>query len=401
MPAWMEKIKSTLSAKADLKSLFIELQPDNRVNSFMSVSYKPADPVSFPSYLDLTARIAREKEFIPDNLIIRFEGIPREEVPSSNDMLAKDAAEALRFIVSHGGITGKNTIPLRKVAYLQAQKKEVNKENLQALDHSQGYRQFQNYEETLEKKMAGKTARMYFTITETEQGVKIFNDGLSGKEKLRNYMQSLADNFFDRSLQNVESLNIYRIETSSDRMMELSNHPERPVPPSHPGLEILKNYNPSIIYDLRPDCENLERLIAANALDFSARNRDITILRDIIKGEYSPLLPDDSFPYRKEFASIDKEIREITRQRELVPGFPFEKKMGELQMAAGTLAWTLLNMEGVRRNRCQLPVRPAVIPPEERSEEEKGKPEAKKESKIKKETGKMNALHKKQVKPKL
>ncbi len=199
----------------------------------MSVSYKPADPVSFPSYLDLTARIAREKEFIPDNLIIRFEGIPREEVPSSNDMLAKDAAEALHFIVSHGGITGKNTIPLRKVAYLQAQKREVNKENLQTLDHSQGYRQFQNYEETMEKKMAGKTARMYFTITETEQGVRIFNDGLSGKEKLRNYMQSLADNFFDRSLQNVESLNIYRIETSSDRMMELANHPEQPVPPSH------------------------------------------------------------------------------------------------------------------------------------------------------------------------
>ena len=29
MPAWMEKIKDTFTAKADLKSLFIVLQPDN------------------------------------------------------------------------------------------------------------------------------------------------------------------------------------------------------------------------------------------------------------------------------------------------------------------------------------------------------------------------------------
>ena len=75
--------------------------------------------------------------------------------------------------------------------------------------------------------------------------------------------------------------------------------------------------------------------------------------------------------------------------------------MGELQMAARTLARTLLNMEEVRRNRCPLPIRPAVIPPEERSEEEKKSRKLKKESKIKKGTGKMNASHKKQVKPKL
>ena len=33
MPAWMEKIKDTFTAKADLKSLFIVLQPDNQVST--------------------------------------------------------------------------------------------------------------------------------------------------------------------------------------------------------------------------------------------------------------------------------------------------------------------------------------------------------------------------------
>ena len=39
MPAWMEKIKDTFTAKADLKSLFIVLQPDNQVSTVMVVSY--------------------------------------------------------------------------------------------------------------------------------------------------------------------------------------------------------------------------------------------------------------------------------------------------------------------------------------------------------------------------
>ena len=37
MPAWMEKIKDTFTAKADLKSLFIVLQPDNQVSTVMVV----------------------------------------------------------------------------------------------------------------------------------------------------------------------------------------------------------------------------------------------------------------------------------------------------------------------------------------------------------------------------
>ena len=51
MPAWMEKIKHTFTAKADLKSLFIVLQPDNQVSTVMVVSYVPTDKDSFQVFM--------------------------------------------------------------------------------------------------------------------------------------------------------------------------------------------------------------------------------------------------------------------------------------------------------------------------------------------------------------
>ena len=65
MPAWMEKIKDTFTAKADLKSLFIVLQPDNQVSTVMVVSYVPTDKDSFQVFMDLTARIAMDQHGRP------------------------------------------------------------------------------------------------------------------------------------------------------------------------------------------------------------------------------------------------------------------------------------------------------------------------------------------------
>ena len=72
MPAWMEKIKDTFTAKADLKSLFIVLQPDNQVSTVMVVSYVPTDKDSFQVFMDLTARIAMDQKTIPDNLLLHL-----------------------------------------------------------------------------------------------------------------------------------------------------------------------------------------------------------------------------------------------------------------------------------------------------------------------------------------
>ena len=105
MPAWMEKIKDTFTAKADLKSLFIVLQPDNQVSTVMVVSYVPTDKDAFQVFIDLTARIAMDQKTIPDNLLLHFEGIPAKDIPFPRDLRAKASAKAVSFIASSGGFT--------------------------------------------------------------------------------------------------------------------------------------------------------------------------------------------------------------------------------------------------------------------------------------------------------
>jgi hypothetical protein len=135
MPAWMEKIKDTFTAKADLKSLFIVLQPDNQVSTVMVVSYVPTDKDSFQVFMDLTARIAMDQKTIPDNLLLHFEGIPAKDIPFTSELPAKDSEKALSFIASYGGITENNSVPLRKAAYLRACQRELTAENIRDLDY--------------------------------------------------------------------------------------------------------------------------------------------------------------------------------------------------------------------------------------------------------------------------
>ena len=331
MPAWMEKIKDTFTAKADLKSLFIVLQPDNQVSTVMVVSYVPTDKDSFQVFMDLTARIAMDQKTIPDNLLLHFEGIPAKDIPFTSELPAKDSEKALSFIASYGGITENNSVPLRKAAYLRACQRELTAENIRDLDYSPAYKCFIAHEDAMEKIAAGKQAKQFYTIAETEQGVRVFNDGLSGTIKFRDYLQSTADNFYSSSLQDVESLNIYRIETVSRRMLELSNGNQTTMPQA--GMEILANYKPSVTFDMHPTGENLNRFVTAGALELSIRNRNIMTLQDIAARGYAHLPADESFAYKKDFLFVEKGIREITRQKELYRDYPFRQKMDELQNA--------------------------------------------------------------------
>ena len=319
MPAWMEKIKDTFTAKADLKSLFIVLQPDNQVSTVMVVSYVPTDKDSFQVFMDLTARIAMDQKTIPDNLLLHFEGIPAKDIPFTSELPAKDSEKALSFIASYGGITENNSVPLRKAAYLRACQRELTAENIRDLDYSPAYKCFIAHEDAMEKIAAGKQAKQFYTIAETEQGVRVFNDGLSGTIKFRDYLQSTADNFYSSSLQDVESLNIYRIETVSRRMLELSNGNQTTMPQA--GMEILANYKPSVTFDMHPTGENLNRFVTAGALELSIRNRNIMTLQDIAARGYAHLPADESFAYKKDFLFVEKGIREITRQKELYRDF--------------------------------------------------------------------------------
>lgn len=396
----MEKIKDSLSAKEDLKSLFIELLPDNRVSTIMVVSYVPTDKNSFPVFMDLIARIAMDQKTIPDNLLLRFEGIPARDIPFTSKLPVKDSEKALRFIVSHGGITENNSVPLRKAAYLRACQKELTPENFQALDRPPGYRHFVAYEDAMEKVAAGKLAKQFYTIVETEQGVRVFNDGLSGTRKFRDCLQSTADNFYSNSLQNVESLNIYRIETVSRRMLELSNGNQTSMPQA--AVEILANYKPSVTFDMHPTGENLDRFVTAGALELSARNWNIMTLQDIADRGYAHLPADESFAYKKDFLPVEKGIRKITRQKELYRDYPFQQKMDELQTAAKSLAGMLLNRDGIRKDYHR--ISPSVAASKDGQAQTVVKPQDKPEiprNNEKKKVRTETASPKKQAKPKL
>lgn len=400
MPAWMEKIKDRLAAKEDLKSLFIELQPDNRVSTVMVVSYLPTDKDSFQVFMDLTARIAMDQPTIPDNLLLHFEGIPAGDIPFTGKLPEKDSGKALSFIVSYGGITENNSVPLRKAAYLRACQQALTPENIRALDRSPGYKRFIARENAMEKVAAGKQARQFYTIAETEQGVRVFNDGLSGTMKFRDYLQSTADNFYSNSLRDVESLNIYRIETVSRRMLELSDENQISMPQA--AVEILANYKPSVTFDMRPTGENLDRFVIANALELSARNWNIMTLQDIADRGYAHLPADESFAYKKDFLPVEKGIREITRQKELYRDYPFQQKMDELQTAARSLAGTLLNRDGIRKEYHR--ISPAVAASKDgqvqTAVKQQAKPEPARDNEKKKVKTK-TASAQKQAKPKL
>ena len=243
-------------------------------------------------------------------------------------------------------------------------------------------------------------AKQFYTIAETEQGVRVFNDGLSGTIKFRDYLQSTADNFYSSSLQDVESLNIYRIETVSRRMLELSNGNQTTMPQA--GMEILANYKPSVTFDMHPTGENLNRFVTAGALELSIRNRNIMTLQDIAARGYAHLPADESFAYKKDFLFVEKGIREITRQKELYRDYPFRQKMDELQNAARSLAQTLLNRDGVRKNYHR--VSPPVVVSKKGEAQTAEKPQDKpglscgnEKKKVKTKT----ASVKKQAKPKL
>ena len=283
---------------------------------------------------------------------------------------------------------------------MRACQRELTAENIRDLDYSPAYKCFIAHEDAMEKIAAGKQAKQFYTIAETEQGVRVFNDGLSGTIKFRDYLQSTADNFYSSSLQDVESLNIYRIETVSRRMLELSNRNQTTMPQA--GMEILANYKPSVTFDMHPTGENLNRFVTASALELSIRNRNIMTLQDIAARGYAHLPADESFAYKKDFLFVEKGIREITRQKELYRDYPFRQKMDELQNAARSLAQTLLNRDGVRKNYHR--VSPPVVVSKKGEAQTAEKPQDKpglscgnEKKKVKTKT----ASVKKQAKPKL
>lgn len=354
MPIWLKwlRLPQMRLPKEKLMNIYLELCPDNRINSFMVTPYRPQDADAFMEYLKHTARkaIKEENGTIPDNLLLAFDGIPEKQLPPAEELLERKLEKAWRFMLECGGITGENSISLRKAVYLEMQGKEMNRENLQAIERSSAYRNYEAYETAMGKISEGKNARFRLTFVKTEHGIRVFNDGPHGPGRLRSLLQEMADRFYSPACEGVKTLSMYRIETSSRRLLEMSQDTGRAFPLSQPGLEILAGYLPTVSFDMSPTAANLNHFVAANSLVLSGHNLEIMTLQDIADRGYAHLYMDEPFRYKKEFSCIEKEFRTLAREKDLYRDFPFEEKVCKIQEKARGIAEFLLKKEGIRRD---------------------------------------------------
>ena len=200
MASWLEKLglQRTRPQKEELKDFCLELCPDNRIASFMITDHTPRSGDPFIRFVKEAARkaVLEEARGIPDNLLLFYAGIRKEELPPAAGLQEKEPRQAWRFIIENGGITDGNSVPLRRAAYLEAHGVETDRRNLEGLEHSPGYKDFVAYETARERILQGRSARFLVTAVKTDQGVRVFNRGLHGPRHLREYLQEIADNFY-------------------------------------------------------------------------------------------------------------------------------------------------------------------------------------------------------------
>ena len=348
--AWLERLKRSWKRPREEKhgNLYLELCPDNRINSFMVVRHRPQGTDPFMEFIGHAAdkAIREGNGTVPDNLLLALEGVPEKMLPTREELQEEHPGKVWKLIPRYDGISGGNPVPLRRAVYLRAHGREIDRTALKEMERSSGCRNYEAYETAMERTSEGKKALFRLTFVKTERGVRVFNDGLQGPERMRGMLQDMADRFYSTAWEGLKTLSIYRIETASRKLLEMSRNNGRDFPASQPPLELLAGYLPTVSFDMSPTAENLERFVKANSLTLSAGNREIMTLQDIARKGYAHLYMDGPFRYGKEFAGIEKELRTLAGKRDL---YRDEERIHDLREKSRTIAEFLLKREGIRR----------------------------------------------------
>ena len=162
-----------------------------------------------------------------------------------------------------------------------------------------------------------------FEGVETERGVMLFSSDSVGYELEMNYLQYIADNFYNPAL-GVETLRIYELETIPAAIADKVNASFTKRPPIQPNVYIdpavvHRGYCP-IEYDMRPSYENLWEFSGPESnymLGVSNRNYDISVLQYLVA---EGLNPDDiltdfeegyAFSYEPRFENLMEQIENV------------------------------------------------------------------------------------------
>ena len=145
--AWLERLIRSWKRPREEKhgNLYLELCPDNRINSFMVVRHRPQGTDPFMEFIGHTAdkAIREGNGTVPDNLLLALEGVPEKMLPTREELQEEHPGKVWELIPGYGGITGGNPVPLRRAVYLRAHGREIDRTALKEMERSSGCR---NYE---------------------------------------------------------------------------------------------------------------------------------------------------------------------------------------------------------------------------------------------------------------
>lgn len=342
MPTWIDNIRKAFTGQPQLKSVYVELQPDNRFRRVMITDFQMDKNDYFQDFVRTASKDALGQKYIPDNLLLHFDGVLQEEIPAPGRFFVDSPDEARRFILKSGGITDDNCLSLRVATYMQFKGIPIDGKSMECVRKSESFRRFDLHEDAIERRLAGKSAKMFLNIVRTEQGAVIFSDGLDGQKGYGDFLQHIADHFFSDKLQGMDSLDIYRIETESVRLFEKADRNMEFIPEKIVGPDILQAYIPSVKFDLAPTPENLNRLVTQGGLELSTANRHTMTLMEIAEKGSSHLLLEDLLPYRKDFLAIEKEMEELRRGNNRKEDGIYKQKMEMLRDRARRTAKNIL-----------------------------------------------------------
>lgn len=339
---WTDRIRQAFNfGKESTKDLFVELKPDREIAGICISDEAGHHRDAFHAFVRDSVRRALHNGHVPDNTLVCRRFITDRDAAG----IHKDKKRVSELLADYDGADSIYSVPLRKAAYLYRNNKEINLYNLTGLNDHPGYRQYRAYEEAMEKRAAGRAVKMRLTITRRGECARVFNNSLDGPDLLRTYLQDIADNFFLNPMKNTSELSIYLLETASSRLQGFPIN--RDIPLTAPGMEILRKYSPSEVFDLRPKGENLLRLAKACSLKLNRHNCDILTLLDIAEKGYAHL--DIPFSFRKEFAGIEKTLNKASMynnsNRSMNDASGMREQAGE---SAGQLARKLLAAHGIR-----------------------------------------------------
>ena len=354
MPNLFQKIIRIHPSKKDV---YIELTPENRICRIAVIDSKITTQNELKNFIEESIREAFARPFIPDNVILHYADIPADKIPPIDVKNPSKVKRIQRFIIRHG-IDDNNTISLRSAAFLTFHREPITSSSLEKVTKRHAYKAFVEHENALEKISQGHPASIMLTVAKTDKGIIVFSDSLKGRKAQLDYLQYMADTFFEPQNAGLTHLQLYRFKENdpsaiqyADRCcrIDYQGNPFYDFTPSKRHCRInLPAQSQAIKFDMHPTCANLGTFICNNAVQLSDRNSRIIVLDSILRNGFYDIA---SIPaiYYKDFAPLATTMYKLQSEKSRKSPDSFQERFDDIQRQARTAAQRILQRDFVLR----------------------------------------------------